>query len=231
MAKADWCKVSPASGEKGRTEINISADPFTGRVSRSTEVLLTASGAVGSGSSTIEVIQKPKAEFITIQNLSDGDDLGNASQSMMLEILTNCSTIKVRAGQNLSQEGFFTPYTFWMYDISSVDGEKSSDGDTFSIPVSGKNGASYIELDCGKTGEDTEFFIRCPFSCIPNPQKIPRYIRITISNEDDSVYQIITLRQGAGTPSISVDPDSVELETDGSAVSVDVESNADWSAS
>lgn len=231
MAKADWCKVSPASGEKGSTEINISADPFTGRVSRSTEVLLTASGAVGSGSSAIEVIQKPKAEFITIPNLLDGGELSNAYLSMMLTIKSNCSTIKVRAGQSLNPNAIFTPYTFWMYDISSVDGEKSSDGDTFSIPVSGKNGASNIALDCGKVGEDTEFSIKIPFSCIPNPQAVQRYIRITISNEDDSVYQIITLRQGAGTPSISVDPDSVELETDGSAVSVDVESNADWSAS
>lgn len=232
MAKADWCKVSPVSGEEGLTEVSISADPFTGRVSRSTEVLLTASDTGGSSSVAIEVTQKPKAEFISVLQPEDGKELaGGVQMSQMFNIKSNCEKIKVTAEQRRESFGTYLPYPFWLYDVTSVNGEKGSDGSGFLANVSGERGASSIELDCLKVGEETEYTCSFPFSIQSNSASEPRYIRITLSNEDESVSQTITLQQTAGTPSISADPVSVELEQDGSAKSVDVESNADWSAS
>jgi hypothetical protein len=230
MAKADWCKVSPASGEEGLTEISISADPFTGREARTTDVTLTAAGSTGSGSLTIPVTQKAKPEFIEILAPQDGSDIG-VGMSIMLKVKSNCARLGVRAGQSLSSGGFFTPYTFWMYDLTTVFAGTGSEESGLKFPVTGKNGDSSIELDCGTTGKETEFTVLIPFSSIPNPNSAKRYIQVGVFNEDESVYQTILLSQAAGTPSISADPGSVSLEQDGASETVEVNSNAAWSAS
>lgn len=231
MAKASWCKISPAAGDAGKTEISISADPFTGRISRSTEVALTAVGITDSGTAMIQVTQKPKAEFIAIEEPLNGTELNNVSMSMAIKIKSNCSKLCVRSEQSRTPSGFFMPYTFWMYEINAVDGEKSGSGEKFSVPVAGEYGDSSIELDCGTVGEETEFSLNFPFSVMPNQSIIQRYIRITVFNEAQTVSQTVTLHQDAGAAAISADPDEIELEQDGSAKSVDIQSNAAWSLS
>lgn len=233
MAKAQWCKITPASGNAGETEISVSGDQFTGRTARSTQVTINAPGSTGTGTALLRVEQEPKPEFISIESPEDGGELSPAaSQSGRLRIKTNSGKVTVKMQQRLGDDfGLLSPYLFWQYELDRVSVERADGGSASFVSISGETGASSVEVNCGNIGEETEFSFNIPYSVMPNPSSKTRYLIITASNEDDTVSNSVTLVQTGGSPQVSVNPDSVTLSEDGSAIPVTVDSEAPWTAS
>lgn len=205
MAKASWCKVSPASGS-GNGTVEISADPHTGREERSTTV--TATNSSGT---------KPTATVSVKQEAAPAKFTATAAT---VSIAAEGGEAKITGKGNVSA-------------ISFTDIDTGDDTPTLKVnssAMSGWNGGSNKTLtgDPGATAEyDWEVSVTIPANDTPEA----RSFKCTLKGEEVETPIQITINQTAGASVISVTPTSVTLTAAGDAEEVSIKSNDSWTIS
>lgn len=202
MAKASWCKVSPASGS-GNSTLNISADPHTGRVERSTTV--TATNSSGSKpSDTVKVTQEAAAaKFeVTAKTVSVAAGGGEA---------------KITGVANVS-------------GISFIDGNTGDATPTLKVngsPVNGWDGDANKEIT-DDPGAAAEFSFEVSVTIPANDTPAAKTFTCKLKGEETGVDVDITINQSAGESTISLTPESVTIAATGEAEEVTLKSNDSW---
>lgn len=202
MAKAAWLTLDPASGN-GNGTIQNTATAHTGRLVRTTQVTVTATDV--SVPATYQVQQKGKPEYVSLNN---GAEMSAPKTGGSVTI----------AGKSNSKQLAFA----WVGDVSDVEIPSSYQAN--GAPAT--NGSA-ISGDPGATAE-YDFSLQLTFPENTTVEEVSRVLKVTTEGGQTAQIEI---KQAAGDAYISVEPTEITLEADGSAVSVTVKSNTQWTAS
>lgn len=202
MAKPSWLTVTPGSGS-GNGVLQNMGSVHTGRLVRSGVVTVTAVGVAQP--KTYNVTQEAKPEFITIDNGADmAADKGGGKVTVTGKSNSAALTF-AWVGDDL-EATIAAQYTA---------GGKSTD-----------NGAE-IEGDPGATAE-YDISLSLTFPENTTVDEVTRTLKVTAEGGQEVQ---IAIKQAAGDAYITVEPTEITLEADGTAVSVAVKSNTQWTAS
>lgn len=198
MAKASWVNVSPESGSGNKT-VNVSSNgEHTGRTVRSTILTITAANVE---SKTVTVNQSGKPEFV--ENTSDTATANKEGQNVTISGISNSKKLTFSLGTGDLSISLPTSYT--------------------AGGVSVNNGTE-ITGDPGATAQyNWSIVINVPV----NSAVFEKSRQITVTDEGGNT-DICTLTQAAGSATLSVDKDTIELTYQGTAVSFNVTSNTSW---
>lgn len=202
MAKAAWLTLSPSQGS-GNGSIKNTASEHTGRTARSTTVTVTATGAASPA--TYKVNQKGKAEFVSF---TDGAEMSAPKGGGAVTV----------AGKSNSPKLTFA----WVGTVTDVTIPENYKANGASVD----NGAE-IEGDPGATAE-YDFSLALTFPENTTVEEVTRTLKVTADGGQEAQISIV---QAAGDAYITVSPTEITLEADGTAVSVTVTSNTQWTAS
>lgn len=202
MAKPSWLTTSPNSGS-GNGSIQNTATVHTGREVRTGTVTVTATGVTQP--KTYKVTQKAKPEFVSFDN---GTEMSAPKGGGPLSI----------TGKSNSESLTF-----------------SFVGDAGGVSVPSNYRANGLQTDNGSAisgdpGANAEYDVEVSLSIPENGsvEEKSRVLKVTTSGGQTAQ---ITIKQAAGDAFIRVTPETITLEADGSAVSVNVESNTTWTVS
>lgn len=202
MAKPSWLIINPESGN-GNGSISNSAGAHTGRVARTGVVTVTGVGV--STPATYNVTQTPKAEFVSFD---EGAEMSAPKTG---------GTVTVTGKTNSSKL-----YFRWNGDVSDVEIPS-----TYQANGSSTNNNEAISGDPGATSEFT-FSISFTFPENTTIEEVNRTL-VLEANGGQSVQ--IVIKQSAGDAYIAVDPNEITINANGTAVSVNVNSNTQWTVS
>lgn len=202
MAKPSWLTTDPSSGS-GNGSINNTATVHTGREVRTGTVTVTGVGVVSP--KTYSVTQKAKVEYVSFD---DGSEMSAPKNGGALAVM----------GKSNSQSLTYS----WVGDAHSV-----SVPSTYKANGAPTNNGQDIAGDPGATAEyTTEVNLSLPSN--ETVEEVERILKVTAKGGQSAQ---ITIKQSAGDAFLTVSPDSITLEADGSAVSVTVKSNTTWTVS
>lgn len=201
MAKQPWLNIDPASGN-GNGTIRNTASVHTGRVTRETTVTVRGTGV--SSPATYKAKQKPKEEFVSFDNGSE------------MSAPKGGGTVTVQ-GKSNSQALTFS----WVGEVDDVPlpGNYTANGEPTA------NGAD-IDGDPGAANEYAHSVL-FNFPANNTVEEVERVLKVTAKGGQEAQ---ITINQAAGDAFITVDPQEITLEADGSEVIVTVKSNTQWTA-
>lgn len=211
MAKPSWLLLDPTTGSGNGTIGNSSQTPHTGRVARTGIVTVTATGV--ETPVTYKVTQSPKSEFVSFDNGAE------------MAVDKAGGQISVAGKSNASKLTFA-----WTGGKIAGDVEIPETYQTNGVDTT--NGVE-IEGDPGATAEYA-FSIVLNF---PENDTIEEIVKTLMVTTTTSKTAQIALKQAAGDPYLylgsmgSTDPVEITLTAEGTPVTVNVFSNASWSAS
>lgn len=201
MAKPSWLNVSPLQGS-GNGTISNSSVAHTGRVKREGVVTVTGIG-VGTPAE-YRVIQKPLAEFVSFDN---GAEMSVTKDGGKVTITGKSNSVSLLfAWVGSSDVNLPANYT--------AAGEVTVNGNA-------------IEGDPGAVAQ-YEYNIEITLPANDDVDEVTRTLKVT-ANGGQSAQ--IAIKQSAGDAYLYVSPAEITIPQDGSAVSVEVTSNTDWSVS
>lgn len=155
--------------------------------------------AVGVTDQVLTVTQKAKAEFVSISDVSAGKEGGNVTVTGK----SNSSKLTFSLGAG---------------DITLILPEK------YSAAGAETTNGNAIEGDPGASAEfDFSLTITVPMNETTEPKT--RAINVVAAGGQSASA---TVSQPAGDPVLTISPESVTIEADGTAVAVTVESNTNW---
>ena len=203
MSKPLWLNVSPTSGS-GNGTISNSASKHTGRVARTGVVTVTATGV--STPKTYNVTQTPSAEFVSF---NDGDSMS---------VSKGGGTITIQGKSNSSKLTFA-----WVGESYEVE----LPAQYTAAGISTNNGTAIA----GDPGASAEFVFAVELEVPLNDtiEEVTRTLKVTANSTN--ITKQIAIVQAAGDPRISLSTNSITLDTNGTAVSVNVSSNTTWTVS
>lgn len=202
MAKAAWLTLEPASGS-GNGSISNKGTAHTGRLARTTTVTVTATGV--STPATYQVTQKAKTEFA---QFNDGAEMSAPKAG---------GTVTVQGKSNSKILTFA-----WVGTVEDVAIPQS-----YTANGSPATNGAEITGDPGAANE-YDFSLSLQFPANATVEEISRVLKVTAEGGQEAQ---IDIKQAAGDAFITVEPTEITLEADGTAVSVTVKSNTQWSAS
>lgn len=202
MAKPNWLNVSPESGS-GNGTISNSAAAHTGRVARIGNVTVTGVGVTTPA--TYKVTQEPKSEFASFNNGAEmaADKLGG---KITIAGKTNSGKLTFAFVGDAQQVTL--PANYQANGVPTANGTE-------------------VEGDPGAANEFA-FSIELTLPENNTIEEVDRVLKVT-ANGGQSAQ--ITIKQAAGDAYLSVEPLEITIPQDGSAVSVNVTSNANWTVS
>ena len=203
MSKPLWLNVSPTNGS-GNGTISNSASKHTGRIARTGVVTVTATGV--STPETYTVTQTPSEEFVSF---NDGDSMSVSKEGGLVTIQGKSNSSKLTfawIGESYEVE---LPTSYTAAGLSTNNGEA----------IAGDPGAS------------TEFAFTVELEVPLNDtiEEVTRTLKVTANSTN--VTKQIAIVQAAGDPRISLSTNSITIDTNGTAVSVNVSSNTTWTVS
>lgn len=201
MAKPNWLNTSPTQGS-GNGVISNSALEHTGRVARTG--IVTVVGVGVAEAKTYAVTQTPKNEFV---QFADGN---NASVSK------GGGTVTITGTTNTSKLTFS-----W---LSATDVSIPS---SYTAAGSSATNGSAITGDPGATSQ-FDFNIQLDVSANEGITPITRTLKVVANGGQAAQIDIV---QAAGDAYLTIEPIEITIPQDGSAVSVNVESNTTWTVS
>lgn len=199
MAKPSWLSIDPSTGSGNGTIVNTGS-VHTGRVARQGVVTVTATGVAEPV--TYKVTQEAKPEFVLFDN---GAEMAAEKTAGKVLVKGKSNSSKLTFALVGDGAGVELPVN---YSVAGVETDNAAeiDGD----PGAANEFAFSLELDIPLN--DTV-------------EEVVRTIKVT-SNGGETAQ--IAVKQAAGDPRIAVNPTEITLAADGTAVSVEVESNTSW---
>lgn len=201
MAKANWVVVNPSSGSGNKT-INVSSSAeHTGRSARSTVLTITAANVEAK---TVNVTQQGKPEFTN--NNSD-------------------TATAVKGGQNVTISGVSNSKKL-TFSLGTGDLSISLPATYTAGGVSTNNGSNIT----GDPGATAQYNWSIVIAVGENTSVSSKSKQIIVTDEGGNT-DTCTLTQAAGSAYLTVSTTAVELTYQGTAVSLNVESNTSWTIS
>ena len=200
MAYASWLNPSKTSGS-GNDTVSFGASEYTGRVARTTTVTFSASGVTPSPE--LAVTQSGKAEFVSID--------------------ATATVAKTGGSVTISGTSNSSKLTFT---------ETGTDGIGITLPSSytansvSTNNGSAITGDPGASQQYTFSITISNIGANATPSELTSQITVTPNSGTAAVCNIT---QAAGDPTLSISPSSITIPAAGTAQSVSVTSNTNWS--
>lgn len=191
---------NPGSGD-GNQAVQVTATAHTGRNQRTTSAKVATSD--GSIEKTVTVNQKAKAEFVTIQETFS---LGKGGGAITITGKSNSTKLKFELTPGDQPLVLTFPATY------QAAGKATA------------NDAA-IESDPGATAE-YDFSVTIPdVPANAEDNAITNTMKVTAAGGQED-HCVIT--QAAGDKTLSIDPETITLEADGSAQTLNVTSNTQW---
>ena len=201
MAKANWVVVNPSSGSGNKT-INVSSSAeHTGRSARTTILTITAANVEAK---TVNVTQQGKPEFTN--NNSDTATAVKGGQNVTISGVSNSKKLTFSLG--IGDLNITLPTTYTAGGVSTNNG----------VDISGDPGATAqynwsIVITVG---------VNATISSLSK--------QIIVTDEGGNTDTCV-LTQSSGDAYLTVSKTSIELTYQGTAVSLNVESNTSWTIS
>lgn len=202
MAKPSWLNVTPQSGS-GNDTISNSASEHTGRVARTGTITVTGVGV--SEPATYQVIQSPKAEFVSFDN---GAEMSAPKGGGPVTV----------TGKSNSQKLTFK----WSGSVLDV-----TIPEIYTANGTSANNEQSISGDPGATAEFA-FSLALTF---PANTEVEEVQRILIVEANGGQSKQITIKQAAGDATLTVEPTEITIPQDGSTQTVQITSNTTWTVS
>ncbi len=205
MAKSTHLVVTPATGS-GNNTLSVGASAHTGRTSR------TGSFSVVAGSITrvVTVNQAAKAEYVSVE-------------SVTYAVAKTGGTVTVKGKSNSAGLGFSLGKT----SVTSTVEELS-----LTLPATYNVGGTAVEMNVSlipnDPGASNEYEWTVQFT-IPVNNTVKTLERPLTITADGGQSVSTTIQQAKGDPTLTVSPITVNLTAAGTAVSVTVTSNTNWS--
>lgn len=201
MAKASWALVNPSQGSGNKT-VNVSSDgAHTGRELRSTVLTITAANVTPVN---VTVNQAGKPAYV--QNNSDTATAAKAGQNVTISGTANSKKLSFTLGNgdlNIS-----LPSTYTAASLSTTNGAEIS-GDPGAIQEYNWSIVLTVPANAGTT-------------------ELSRQIIVT---DEGGNTDTCVLTQAAGSATLTVNKDVIELDYQGTAQSLTITSNTSWTIS
>lgn len=201
MAYASWATPNKTTGS-GNDTVSWSASEHTGRSARTTTATFSASGVE---SKTLSITQSGKAEFVTIDSTAA---VAKAGGTLTISGTSNSSKLTFSlTGTN--GIGLVLPTTYTANSVSTNNG----------VAITGDPGATQqYSFSITFTGIDENTTINSKTS------------QVTVT-PNSGTAAVCNITQAAGDATLSISPSSITIPAAGTAQSVTVTSNTNWSIS
>lgn len=222
MAKPSWLTIAPMSGSGNQT-VNNSTTPHTGRLVREGTATITGKGVATPV--TYKVIQEALAEYVEYRNGTE------------MAVSVEGGTVTIAGTSNSSKLTFD-----WVIPEGGTEPEIDSEGNTSTsgvnyphvgIPdsylaggVSTPNATAIV----GDPGAVSAYNFSIALEFPINDAVVDVYRTLQVKANGAQVAQIV-LKQTAGAARLEVSVSEITIPQDGSAVSVNIISNTDWTIS
>lgn len=200
--KKKGISVDPSTGS-GNTTLEVKANPANqgNRVKQTATFTITGQGVAGAPA-TLTANLLPAAEFVSFTN---GTSMAVDKAGGQVEI-TGKSNSKI--------------LTF-SKGAGTIIVDEVSDLNYTANGASAQSGTAIA----GDPGATKEYTFSIKLSCEENETIEARTQQFTIKGESSNVTATITLNQTAGDAVLTIDPTSIDVPQNGSAVNVQVETN------
>lgn len=222
MAKPSWLTISPIQGSGNQT-INNSAAPHTGRLVREGVVTITAAGVATP--ITYRVLQEALPEYVQWNN---GTEMAVAVQGGKAVIYGTSNSDRL---------------TFnWVIPEGGTEPEIDANGNTstgginypsVNIPdkyIAGGVSTYNDQALEGDPGATMAYSFNIELNFPANDAVVEVFRTLQVKSGGHQIAQIV-IKQAASAARIEVSVSEITIPQDGSAVSVNVISNTDWTVS
>lgn len=222
MAKPSWLTITPMQGSGNRTVSN-SASPHTGRNTREGTVTITAAGVATPV--TYRVIQEALPEYV---QWSGGTEMAVSVKGGNVVITGNSNSKKLAFD--------------WVVPAGGTEPEIDANGNTstsgvnyptVSIPntyLAGGVTTSNNAAITGDPGATSAYNFSIELNFPVNDAVVDVYRTLRVTANGSQVAQIV-LKQTAGAARIELSVSEITIPQDGSAVTINIVSNTDWTIS
>lgn len=200
-------QVNPSSGS-GNTPINFTASPANpgNRVTQTATFNVQADGVDSPVQITANLL--PKAEFVSFDNgASMAVDKAGGQITITGKSNSAMLTFSKGSGEIISA------------DVSAIEYQANGSAATSGVAIPNDPGAT------------AEYAFTLTLQATANNSVEERSQTIVVTCQTTSVKATITLNQTAGSPTINVEPKSIDVPQDGTEATVQVTSNTTWTIS
>lgn len=201
MAYASWVTPNKVSGS-GNDTVSWTGAVHTGRTARQTTATFAASGVE---SKTLTIIQAGKAEFVTLDAAAS---VAKGGGTVTISGTSNSSKLTFTlTGTN--GIGLTLPASYLANSVSTDNG----------VAITGDPGAAQ------------QYAFSITFSGIEENTTISSLVSQLTVTTNNSQTATCEITQAAGDAYLTIDPTTINLLADGTAVNVTVTSNTSWTIS
>lgn len=198
MAYASWVSPNKTSGN-GNDTVAWTGQPHTGRSSRTTTATFAASGVTPK---VLTIIQAGKAEFV---EMDDTAAVAKTGGTLTISGISNSSKLTFSlTGTN--GIGLVLPASYTANSASTA------------------NGAAIT----GDPGAAQQYAFSITFTGIGENTSVAALVSQLTVTDDAGHTDTCTITQAAGDAYLTISPTTINLTAAGTAVSVSVSSNTDW---
>lgn len=199
MAKANWVKVTPPSGS-GNVNVNVSSTAeHTGRMARTT-ILTWKAANVANIERTVSQAGKP--EYVDVADAASADKAG---KTVTISGVSNSKKLTFSLGSGEGGLDITLPPTYIANSVST------------------NNGASIS----GDPGAAAEYNFSISITVPANTSTTAKTRQIIVTDEGGH-QDVCLLTSAAGDAYVTVAEGVIELDYQGTAVTVEVKSNTSW---
>lgn len=199
--KFGFVTVDPVSGS-GDQAVSISGDKYTGRLERTTNLIVVANGGVQKA---LVVNQAAAAESVT----SDSPTATVAKTGGNVTITGKSNSTKLTFAATPAEENGLT---LQLPENYTAAGKQTANG-------------AVIADDPGTTGE---FVWSITISNVPTNVSIEELVATLSVTAAGGQKAQVTITQAAGDSTLEIDKETINLDVNGSAQTVNVTSNDEW---
>lgn len=203
MAYASWVTPNKVSGS-GNDTVAWTGQPHTGREPRQTKATFSASGV--SPSPELTIIQAGKAEYVSFDSASATVDKAGGTLTITGKSNSSKLTFSLTGSNGI---GLVLPTKYLANSVQTNNG----------TAISGDPGAA----------QEYEFSIT--FTNIPENTSISSLASQLTVTPNSGTAATCDITQAAGDAYLTISPTTINLTAAGTAVSVSVSSNTNWSIS
>lgn len=199
--KFGFVTVDPVSGS-GDQAVSISGDKYTGRLERTTNLIVVTNGGVQKA---LVVNQAAAAESVT----SDSPTATVAKTGGNVTITGKSNSTKLTFAATPAEENGLT---LQLPENYTAAGKQTANG-------------AFIADDPGATGE---FVWSITISNVPANVSIEELVATLSVTAAGGQKAQVTITQAAGDSTLEIDKETINLDVNGSAQTVNVTSNDEW---
>lgn len=196
-----FATIDPSTGN-GNSVVKVTGTPNTGRAQRTVQATVQTTGTGTPANKTLVINQAGATEFVTIdETASVGKEGGNFTIS----------------GESNSSKLTFSLADSQTLVLTMPDTYKANNVDT----------ASGAEIE-GDPGNTAKYTFSITFTNVPANTTVEDLTTVLTVQASDGSTDTCNITQTAGDPTLSIDPETIELNVNGDEQQFDVTSNTTW---